>query len=254
MECFLYYFNIWSPRTFYWEHLKASGVMPLKHKMLGGEGGTPTWVKVLFMVLNLLPSGRLQGWLWGNLASEGFCRLFQGFRMTEGRGATRGWRNEGMRTSQAHRGGRTPRGCREREIRRPCSTVLEKFSHQESNCHGLWPKFQRIRGVRDWLVRWLRWDKCPCEHRGLLCSQSRQVITKVSFLTFSWSVMCPTLCKPMDGRPPGSSVHGISQQEYWSGLPFPTPGDLSNPGLEPVSFASPALAGGFFTTAPPRCL
>jgi len=38
---------------------------------------------------------------------------------------------------------------------------------------------------------------------------------------------------------------GLSRQEYWSGLPFPSPGDLPNPGIEPMS---PALAGGFFTT------
>ena len=37
---------------------------------------------------------------------------------------------------------------------------------------------------------------------------------------------------------------GFSTQEYWSGLPFPSPGDLPEPGIEPVS---PALAGGFFT-------
>ena len=41
---------------------------------------------------------------------------------------------------------------------------------------------------------------------------------------------------------------GFSRQEYWSGLPFPTPGDLSDPGIEPESLVSPALAGGFFTT------
>ena len=40
------------------------------------------------------------------------------------------------------------------------------------------------------------------------------------------------------------------RQEYWSGLPFPSPGDLSKPGIEPVSLASPALAGRFFTTEP----
>ena len=39
------------------------------------------------------------------------------------------------------------------------------------------------------------------------------------------------------------------RQDYWSGLPFPTPGDLPNPGTEPVSLVSPALAGGFFTTS-----
>ena len=42
---------------------------------------------------------------------------------------------------------------------------------------------------------------------------------------------------------------GFSKREYWSGLPFPTPGNLPNPRIEPVSLASPALAGGFFTTA-----
>ena len=38
---------------------------------------------------------------------------------------------------------------------------------------------------------------------------------------------------------------------YWSGLPFPSPGDLLNPGIEPVSLMSPALTGGFFTTELP---
>ena len=42
---------------------------------------------------------------------------------------------------------------------------------------------------------------------------------------------------------------GFSRQEYWSGLPFPSPGDLPNPGIEPVSLMSPALAGSFFTTS-----
>ena len=40
----------------------------------------------------------------------------------------------------------------------------------------------------------------------------------------------------------------LSRQEYWSGLPFPTPGDLPDPGIEPVSLVSPALAAGFFTS------
>ena len=40
-------------------------------------------------------------------------------------------------------------------------------------------------------------------------------------------------------------------QEYWSGLPFPSPGDLPRPGIEPVSLVSPELAGRFFTTEPP---
>ena len=53
---------------------------------------------------------------------------------------------------------------------------------------------------------------------------------------------------------------GFSKHEYWSGLPFPPPEDLPDPGIEPASLMSPALAGGFFTTSatwevspPKRC-
>ena len=54
---------------------------------------------------------------------------------------------------------------------------------------------------------------------------------------------------PMDSIPPGSSVHGIFGARRWSRLPFPTLGDLPNPGIKPESLVSLALAGGFFTTA-----
>ena len=43
---------------------------------------------------------------------------------------------------------------------------------------------------------------------------------------------------------------GFSRQEYWSGLPFPTSGDLPHPRIEPASLASPPLAGGFFSLVP----
>ena len=58
---------------------------------------------------------------------------------------------------------------------------------------------------------------------------------------------CPTLYNPMDCSPPMK----FSRQEYWSELPFLTPEDLPDPGIEPAFLASPALAGRFFTTAPP---
>ena len=54
---------------------------------------------------------------------------------------------------------------------------------------------------------------------------------------------CLTLCDRMDCNPSGSSVHGIFQKEYWSGLPFSFPGDLPNLGVEP---ASAVLASEFF--------
>ena len=55
---------------------------------------------------------------------------------------------------------------------------------------------------------------------------------------------CPTLCDTMDS----SLAMGFSRQEYWSGLPCPPPEDLPDPGIEPASLVSPALAGSFFTT------
>ena len=58
---------------------------------------------------------------------------------------------------------------------------------------------------------------------------------------------CLTLCDPMD--PLGSAVHEIFRQEYWSGLPCPTPGDHPDPGMKLTSLVWPDLAGGFFTTA-----
>ena len=53
-----------------------------------------------------------------------------------------------------------------------------------------------------------------------------------------WTIACQT---PL--------YMGFCRQEYWSGLPCPSPGDLPDPGMEPVSLLSPALAGGFLTTS-----
>ena len=79
-------------------------------------------------------------------------------------------------------------------------------------------------------------------------SQSHLVNSFACYMHAKSPQSCLTLCDSMDCGPPGSSVHGIfSRQEYWSGLPCPPPGDLPDPGIEPWSLASPALAGGFFT-------
>ena len=51
----------------------------------------------------------------------------------------------------------------------------------------------------------------------------------------SVSQSCPPLYDPMACSPPGSSVHGISQARIRSGLPFPSPGDFPDPGMEPGS-------------------
>ena len=74
----------------------------------------------------------------------------------------------------------------------------------------------------------------------------------VPYLYVLLAQSCPALCDPMDCRVPLSMVPlsmGFSRQEYWSGSPFPSLGDLPDPEIESVSLMSPALAGGFFTTS-----
>ena len=63
---------------------------------------------------------------------------------------------------------------------------------------------------------------------------------RVQRITTPWTVACQA-----------SLSMGLSRQEYWSGLLFSFLGDLPNPGIEPESLTSPALADGFFTTEPP---
>ena len=73
----------------------------------------------------------------------------------------------------------------------------------------------------------------------ILCSGA-QLFSRVQLLVILWTI---------DHQVPLSL--GFFRQEYWNGLPFPPPGYLPDPGIEPVSLVSPALAGGFSTTASP---
>ena len=89
--------------------------------------------------------------------------------------------------------------------------------------------------------------KLPCRSLYVYRKMSVQT-TSLTWLLFSCSVVSDSFENPMAYSPPGSSVHGFPRPEYWSGLPCPPPGDLPDPGTEPVS---PALARGLFTTEPP---
>ena len=57
-----------------------------------------------------------------------------------------------------------------------------------------------------------------------------------------------TFCNPMDYSLIGSPVYGFSRQEYWSRLPFPSPGDLTDQGSKP---ASPVLYAAYVPSEPP---
>ena len=60
---------------------------------------------------------------------------------------------------------------------------------------------------------------------------------------------CQTLCDWWTIAFQAALSMGFSRQEYWHGLPFPSPGALPNPGVEPASLTSPTVTGGFFTTS-----
>ena len=61
------------------------------------------------------------------------------------------------------------------------------------------------------------------------------------------SQSCLTLCDSMDCSAPGSSAHGILQTRIQEWVAMPPPGNLPDPGVEPASLLSPALASGVFT-------
>ena len=64
------------------------------------------------------------------------------------------------------------------------------------------------------------------------------MLSHAQLIEAPWTVACQALLS-----------WEFSRQEYWSRLPFPTPGDHPNPGIEPPSLSSPALTGRFFTTS-----
>ena len=81
---------------------------------------------------------------------------------------------------------------------------------------------------------------------------SIQKCTKVLSVVIACMLSCvQLLVAPWNAAHQAPLSMGFPRQEYWSGLSFPPPGDLPDPGIEPTSPESPALAGRFFTTAPP---
>ena len=91
--------------------------------------------------------------------------------------------------------------------------------------------------------RWIKWDRRKCWTFDCVCVcmyAHAYLLSHVQLFVTPWTIACQAPL-PME----------FSRQAYWSGLPFPSPGDLSDPGIDPLFLVSPALAGGFFTTRPP---
>ena len=84
---------------------------------------------------------------------------------------------------------------------------------------------------------------------------SPNLVASCRFFLFTCMCACSVTSVMSDSATLWTVAHlappsmGFSRQEYWSGLPCPPPGDLPNPGIEPASLVSPALAGAFFSTS-----
>ena len=106
-------------------------------------------------------------------------------------------------------------------------------------CHFLLQGIFPTQGLNPCLLHWQA-EFLPLSHQGSpfnTLDQNKSQMDRAEFYLLT-RVVCP-----IQG--------GKERQENWSGLPFPPPGDLPNPGIEPMSPVSPALAGEFFTPEPP---
>ena len=104
------------------------------------------------------------------------------------------------------------------------ATLLDCELHKDGGLCLFWAQLVRLTSGRVPDVLWVHAQSLSC----------------VPLFATPWTVAYQALLSM-----------GYPRQEYWSGLPFPFPGDLPHPGIKPASPEFPALAGGFFATEPP---
>ena len=129
----------------------------------------------------------------------------------------------------------------------PGSLTLQEISCNADGFFTVWATMVMVlNGLRK--GNWQSWNvltvSCPFCYWILVSTLVYPVYVSHSVVSDSvtpWTVACQA---PLSME--------FSRQEYWSGQPFPTPGDLPDPGIKPMSAASPTLAGRFFTLMPPR--
>ena len=144
--------------------------------------------------------------------------------------------------------------CWSAEFAAALGNLLERLSF--SLCRSHWIRDSEAGRSHQWLKKPPDILKVPVMWRGVphlfvflegsriknkiivFINQSGTILDALQILLecLKWSEVaqsCLTLCNPMDCIPPGSSVHEFSRQEYWSGLPFLSAGDLPDPGMNP---------------------
>ena len=114
-------------------------------------------------------------------------------------------------------------------------------------CHALLQGIFPTQGSNPRLLCFLHWQvgSLPLSHLGSLSAVPAAAAAAESLQS------CLTFAALRTVAHQAPLSMGFSRQEYWSGLPCPPPGDLPDPGIEPASLMSPALADGFFTTSAP---
>ena len=105
--------------------------------------------------------------------------------------------------------------------------------------------------VTEWYSRFINWQECFI----ITIPTLEWKICKTSSFTPKWMCVPSVMSLLWSPLPMNSSLQaplsvGFSRQEYWSGLPFPPPGDLLDPAIEPAFLSSPTLVGRLFTTEP----
>ena len=140
--------------------------------------------------------------------------------------------------------------CNPMDCRPPGSSVCEILQARTLECVAM-PSSRGSSWLRNWTyvscvsgIAGSFFYSAPTRYIIHSFSSPNEVLTSCPSC-FLVAKSCPTLCDPMDYRL--SLSVGFPRQEYWSRLPFATPGDLLDPGIKP---RSPALASGFFTTEP----
>ena len=124
--------------------------------------------------------------------------------------------------------------------------------YKESGLKCYWDKWKRV----DLVDMQLNWPQLKSSHlrlpwcfNGWVYLPMQRWTRKLDLAPDSWGPKCMhakslqpylTRCDPID-----CSLPGFSWQEYWSGLPFPSPGDLSDPGIKPVSPAALGLQADY---------
>ena len=83
-----------------------------------------------------------------------------------------------------------------------------------------------------------------------MTKKSNHILSDIHCVCVLSAQSCMTLCHPLDCSLRAPLSMGFSRQEYWSGLPFPPPGDLPVPGNEPASPVAPALQADSLPTEP----